>query len=52
MTLVRAAARDPEAIARFREDAVEAGAQLDDVTSDALRSMQPVGPAEATTARR
>jgi F420-dependent oxidoreductase-like protein len=52
MTLVRAAARDPEAIARFREDALQAGAELDDVASDARRSMQPVGPGEATTARR
>jgi hypothetical protein len=30
MTLVRAAARDPEAVARLREDAVEAGAELED----------------------
>jgi hypothetical protein len=28
MTLVRAAARDPEALARFCEEAIEAGAEL------------------------
>ena len=51
MSLVRDAARDAEAIARFREDALEAGAELDDVAAE-TRRMQPVGPAEATTARR
>ena len=52
MTLVREAARDPaEAIARFRDDALDAGAELDAVASDAQRPMQPVGPGE-TTARR
>ena len=51
MSLVRDAARDREAIARFREDALEAGAELDDVAPE-TRRMQPVGPAEATTARR
>jgi F420-dependent oxidoreductase-like protein len=51
MSLVREAARDPETIARFREDALEAGAELDDVAPE-TRRMEPVGPAEATTARR
>jgi F420-dependent oxidoreductase-like protein len=56
MTLVRATARDPEAIARFREDALEAGAELEatesgDGRADGRRPMQPVGPGEKTTSR-
>jgi F420-dependent oxidoreductase-like protein len=56
MTLVRAAARDPEAIARFREDALEAGAELEasetgEGRTDGRRPMQPVGPGEPTTSR-
>jgi F420-dependent oxidoreductase-like protein len=51
MTLVREAARGPgEAIARFRDDALEAGAELD-AEEDRGRRMQPVGPGEATTSR-
>ena len=41
MTLVRAAARDPDAVARLREDALEAGAELEDGRD---RSLEPVGP--------
>jgi alkanesulfonate monooxygenase SsuD/methylene tetrahydromethanopterin reductase-like flavin-dependent oxidoreductase (luciferase family) len=41
MTLVRAAAQDREAVARLREDALEAGAELDDAAG---RRGQPVGP--------
>jgi F420-dependent oxidoreductase-like protein len=57
MTLVRAAARDPEeAVGRLREDAVEAGAELATTEStngrvDARRPMQPVGPGEPATSR-
>jgi F420-dependent oxidoreductase-like protein len=56
MTLVRAAARDPEAIARFREDALEAGAELEatetgDGRADGRRPMQPVGPGQKTASR-
>jgi F420-dependent oxidoreductase-like protein len=52
MTLVRDAARDPEAIEKFREDALEAGAELDDGAQDGRRPMQPVGPGDATASRR
>jgi F420-dependent oxidoreductase-like protein len=56
MTLVRAAARDPEAIARLREDAVEASAELATTESqngraDARGSMKPVGPGEKVASR-
>jgi F420-dependent oxidoreductase-like protein len=43
MTLIRDAARDPEAIARFRQDAIEAGAEFSDSGADAAR--EPVGVA-------
>jgi F420-dependent oxidoreductase-like protein len=56
MTLVRAAARDPEAVARLHEDAVEAGAELTttetaDDRVDGHRPMQPVGPGEKAASR-
>lgn len=56
MTLIRAAARDPEAIERFRDDAVAAGAELErtewDDGRDGHRPTQPIEPGEAATAPR